>query len=101
MLYSMIAAAAVTSGLYAFRVWDRRRAATNRTLVLEAVKALAPYGYGVSIKEWVEENAGRSISLGGIYCALEDLEDEGLIGSAEGPRRPERGNRRVVYFLPR
>lgn len=101
MIFPVATAIILTAGLYAFRKWDRSREETNRILVLEAVEALAPYAYGVNISEWIEQKTGRRVSLGGIYCALDDLETEGLVGTADGPRRPERGNRRRVYFLPK
>lgn len=67
-------------------------------MVLLAVWRVQPEAYGVSIAGEIESRSGYSVSLAGIYAALERLEDKGLIQSALGEATPVRGGRARTYF---
>jgi DNA-binding PadR family transcriptional regulator len=54
--------------------------------------------YGASIQERIRQRAGRDVSLGAIYTALERLEKKGFVSSSWGEATPERGGRRKRYY---
>jgi DNA-binding PadR family transcriptional regulator len=62
-------------------------------LALAALARLGPDAYGVSIREHIRERAGRAVSLGSLYKALQRLEDRDLAESSVGEPTPERGGR--------
>ena len=62
-------------------------------LVLLAVMRLGPESYGVTIREEIEAQTGRDLSLGAIYPTLDRLEDQGLVRSRRGEPTGERGGR--------
>jgi hypothetical protein len=55
-------------------------------LVLAAVVELQGRGEAVHVSDWVDQTAGRKVSLGAIFSALDRLEDSALIeyGPAAG-----------------
>lgn len=67
-------------------------------LVLFAVLHLAPDAYGVSVRQAIEDRAGRTVSAGAIYTTLERLESRGLVTSTWGEPTPERGGKRKRYY---
>ncbi len=67
-------------------------------IVLLAILRLRDNAYGVSIRQTVEEVAGRPTSIGAIYTTLERLEQKGFVRSREGEATPERGGRAKRYF---
>ena len=50
-------------------------------LTLLAVLALGEGAYGVAIQRYLEEQAGREMTLGTVYSALERLERTGYVRS--------------------
>lgn len=54
--------------------------------------------YGTTIRERVEEQTGRSISVGAMYTTLDRLEKKGFLSSRWGEATPERGGRRKRYY---
>ena len=66
--------------------------------VVKAISHLHPNGYGVPIRDHVEVQTGKAVSLGAIYAALERLEDNGLIVRRDGEATAERGWRKKSYF---
>jgi DNA-binding PadR family transcriptional regulator len=66
--------------------------------VMLAVARLHPDAYGVSIQEEIKK-AGRAVSFGAIYAALDRLELKGFVQSRQGEPTPERGGRRKLYFV--
>src|SRR5216684_3562804 len=54
--------------------------------------------YGTTIRERIEDQTKRSISVGALYTALDRLEKKGLISSRWGEATPERGGRRKRYY---
>lgn len=67
-------------------------------LILLSVKLGAEQASGVQIQESLEEVAGRTVSLGAIYAALERLERKQLVTSWLGDPTPVRGGRRKRYY---
>jgi DNA-binding PadR family transcriptional regulator len=66
--------------------------------VMMAILRLSPNAYGVTMAEDIEKRAGRSISLGAIYAALERLEEKGFVAPRLGEATPERGGRRKTFY---
>lgn len=66
--------------------------------VYHAVERLEPNAYGVTIHKEVEALRKRSVSLGGLYVALAQLEEMGLLRSRMGEATAERGWRPKRYY---
>jgi DNA-binding PadR family transcriptional regulator len=62
-------------------------------IVLLAVLRLEGNAYGVSIRQEVIRQTGRTASRGSIYMTLERLEKKGLLRSSMTEPTPERGGR--------
>ena len=54
--------------------------------------------YGMSIRQELEEETSRSVSIGAVYATLERLEQKGFVKSWLGEPRPERGGRARRHF---
>ena len=67
-------------------------------LVLLAVAGVGDEAYGISVQERVERDAGRAVSLGAVYAALERLEEKKFVRSWLGDSGPYRGGRRKRHF---
>lgn len=67
-------------------------------LLVFAILRLGEDAYGVTIRQEIEERAGRTIAAGAIYTALDRLEAKGYVSSSEGEETPARGGRRKKYF---
>ena len=67
-------------------------------LVLLTVAVLGDDAYGVSIKDTIETNAGRSISIGALHTTIARLEDKGFLESHLGGATQERGGRSKRYY---
>lgn len=67
-------------------------------LVLLALLRLGKAGYGVSVREELQQRAGRRISLGTVYKTLLRLEAKGLVVATLGDPTPERGGRRKKHY---
>lgn len=67
-------------------------------LVMLAVGVLYDDAYGVSIKEEIERQTGRSITLSTAHAALNRLEDKGFLISRMGGATEERGGRPKRLF---
>lgn len=68
--------------------------------MLLAVVRLDDAAYGVTIAQELTGIAGRELSLGSVYAALERLSEKGLVKSRLGNSTPERGGRAKRYFQP-
>ncbi|MEM6797456.1 MAG: helix-turn-helix transcriptional regulator [Acidobacteriota bacterium] len=62
--------------------------------VLLAVLRLGDAAYGVSIRQELEQRAGRKSSLGAIYTTLDRLEKKDLVLSRDSQPTAVRGGRR-------
>lgn len=67
-------------------------------LVLMAVAALDGQGYGLTVQQLLDREAGRTASLGAIHATLYRLEDKGLLESDMQGATEERGGRRKRMF---
>lgn len=66
--------------------------------LLEAVSALQPNAYGMTIHDYLSEDLWRGPSYGAIYCTLERLEAAGLVTHRDGDPTPERGGRAKCFW---
>lgn len=67
-------------------------------LVMLAVGVLYDDAYGVSIKDEIEKQSGRSMTLSTVHAALNRLEDKGFLISRMGGATEERGGRPKRLF---
>ena len=67
-------------------------------IVLLALVRLRNNAYGMTIRQEIEERAGRVVSIGAVYTTLERLEEKGLVSSRKGEATAERGGRAKRYF---
>ncbi len=63
-------------------------------MVLLAALRLEGGAYAVTIREELEERAGRHVARGALYTVLERLESKGYLSSRMGDPTPQRGGRR-------
>jgi DNA-binding PadR family transcriptional regulator len=75
-----------------------RRLREFEELVLLSVLITDPDAYGASIQEVLADEAGRVVSLGAIYTALDRLAQKGLVLSELGDPTPVRGGRRKRHY---
>lgn len=67
-------------------------------LVLLTISLLGDEAYGVAIKETIEQQANRSITIGSLHSTIARLEEKGLLKSSLGEATAVRGGRRKRYF---
>lgn len=67
-------------------------------IVLLAVLRLRNDAYGVTIRREIAERAGRDVSFGAVYSALDRLEEKGFVSSRMGDPTPERGGRAKKFY---
>jgi DNA-binding PadR family transcriptional regulator len=72
-------------------------------LILLAILRLGSDAYGLSIARELDAQAGRRLSRGALYSALDRLEAKGLVRWRLAPGGPERQTlpKRVYTVLPR
>jgi len=68
-------------------------------LVLLSVAALIDEAYGVSIMQYIHDEAGRSVNISAVHEVLKRLQTKGYLKSRMGGATAERGGRRKRYFL--
>ena len=66
--------------------------------VLLAVLRLHPNGYGVSIRDEIEQQTGRAPPFGTLYAVLDRLTAKGYLASRLGEPTAERGGRAKLFF---
>ena len=67
-------------------------------MVLVAVLRVGDEAYGLPIAREIEEVTGRSVTVAGIYAALQRLEEKGLVSSSLGEPTAIRGGRAKRFF---
>lgn len=67
-------------------------------LVLLTVGVLQDNAYGVTIKQELEGQMSKKISLGALYAALQRLEEKGWVSSRVGGITEKQGGRRKQYY---
>lgn len=72
----------------------------NELHIMLAIQHRSQNAYGVTIREYIANQIGRSLSLGALYSVLNRLEDRKLVTSRDGGSSPERGGRpKRLYSL--
>jgi PadR family transcriptional regulator PadR len=69
-------------------------------LVLLALIRLGDDAYGVAIRNEIERETGRDVTLGAVYTTLLRLEEKRFVASRLGESTPQRGGRRKKYYRP-
>ena len=67
-------------------------------LVLLAILRLGPDAYGVTIRDELERETSREVTLGAIYKTLGRLEQKGYVNIRVGAPTRERGGRRKKLY---
>jgi len=67
-------------------------------LVLLAIIRLQKDAYGVKIRQLLEEEVRRTVSLGSVYTTLDRLEHKGYVSSFLGEATAERGGKAKRFF---
>jgi len=67
-------------------------------LLLLALSSAGGEVYGVQVRRAIEEQAGRTVSPGAVYTALDRLERRGLVSSRLADPTPQRGGKRKRYY---
>ncbi|MGW8267491.1 MAG: PadR family transcriptional regulator [Longimicrobiales bacterium] len=67
-------------------------------LVLLAILRLNDEAYGVTIREEVEKETSRTLTLGAVYKTLGRLEGKGYLRTRVAPPTRERGGRRKKLY---
>jgi DNA-binding PadR family transcriptional regulator len=67
-------------------------------LVLLAILRLGDDAYGVTIREELEAETSRTLTLGTVYKTLGRLEGKGYLETRVGPPTQERGGRRKKLY---
>jgi PadR family transcriptional regulator PadR len=67
-------------------------------MFLLAVWKLKENAYGVTVRQHVSEETGRTYPYGTLYSALDKLARKGYLTKTSGDPSPERGGRRKYYY---
>jgi len=67
-------------------------------LLLLAILRCRDDAYGITIRDEIENRAGRSASLGAIYTGLDRLEQKKFVSSWTGGATAERGGRAKRFY---
>ncbi len=67
-------------------------------MVLLAALRLEDGAYAVTIRQELEEKAGRNVARGALYTVLDRLESKGYLSSRMSDPTPERGGRSRRYY---
>jgi DNA-binding PadR family transcriptional regulator len=67
-------------------------------LLLLAILRRGEDAYGITIRDEIEDRAGRSASLGAIYTGLDRLEQRKFVSSWTGGATAERGGRTKRFY---
>lgn len=69
-------------------------------LVLLALLRLGDEAYGVAIRDDIEKETRRDVTLGAVYTTLLRLEEKRFVASRLGDPTPQRGGRRKKFYRP-
>jgi DNA-binding PadR family transcriptional regulator len=67
-------------------------------LILLALVRLGPTAYGATISEEIEQQSGRTVSVGAVHTTLDRLEEKGFVRSRLGDPSPQRGGKRKRHY---
>jgi PadR family transcriptional regulator, regulatory protein PadR len=76
----------------------RRLLTDFELMIMLAILRVRDEAYGVPIAREIEDTAGRMVTLGAVYLALDRLQQNGLVLSALGEATAERGGRAKRFF---
>ncbi|UCG88112.1 MAG: helix-turn-helix transcriptional regulator [Gemmatimonadota bacterium] len=76
----------------------RASAGDFEQLVLLSLIRLGNNAYGMTVRREIEEQGGRSVSLGAVYRTLQRLEDKGWVSSSLALGTEERNRRAKRFF---
>ncbi len=68
-------------------------------LVLLSVASLYDQAYGVTVMQFIIDEAGRSVNISAVHEVLKRLERKDYVKSKMGGATNERGGRRKRYFI--
>jgi DNA-binding PadR family transcriptional regulator len=68
-------------------------------LILLAVCHLGENAYGVTIRDYLWEEARQKLSIGGVYVPLDRLVRKGLLKTRQGKPTPTRGGMSKRFYL--
>src|SRR5262245_24169320 len=66
--------------------------------VLLAIHSLGHDAYGITIRQHIEERAGRDVAIGAVYATLGRLQDKGLVRHDLSEPEPVPGGRSRKHF---
>ena len=69
-------------------------------LVFLALVRLGAEAYGVAVRDEIEHQTGRDVTLGAVYTTLLRLENKRFVSSRLGDSTPQRGGRRKKFYRP-
>ena len=67
-------------------------------IVLLTVASITGEAYGISIQEFLKNNAGRIVTIGSLHSTITRLVEKGYLDSREGGATSERGGRRKRLY---
>lgn len=67
-------------------------------MVLLALVRLGDDGYGLRVRQEIEDRTGRGASIGAVYATLDRLEVKGYVSSRVADPTAERGGRAKRFF---
>ncbi|NKB87223.1 MAG: PadR family transcriptional regulator [Acidobacteria bacterium] len=67
-------------------------------LVLLALLRVGNEGYGMTVRQELEQTTGRAVTIGAVYATLARLEEKGLLSSWHVDPEPHRGGRSRRFF---
>jgi PadR family transcriptional regulator, regulatory protein PadR len=77
---------------------SRRLLTDFELMIMLAILRVRDGAYGVPIAREIEDTAGRMVTLGAVYLALDRLQQNGLVVSELGEATAERGGRAKRFF---
>jgi DNA-binding PadR family transcriptional regulator len=77
---------------------NRRLLTDFELMIMLAILRVRDEAYGVPIAREIEMTAGRTVTLGAVYLALDRLQENGLVVSELGEATAERGGRAKRFF---
>jgi DNA-binding PadR family transcriptional regulator len=67
-------------------------------VVLLSILSLKDNAYGVTIREYLQQEIGREVAIGALYATAERLEKKGLLSSVKKGATADRGGKAKRYF---
>ena len=68
-------------------------------LILLAVCHLSENAYGVTVRDYLRDQADQKLSIGGVYVPLDRMVRKGLLKTRQGDPTPTRGGMSKRFYL--